>query len=249
MVARTDVTTDPALLEELLTVRRGTAFWHRKVEELTDAELDEPSLLQGWSRRHLISHVGYNARAIGRLVLWANTGVEHPMYASAEARAREIELGATLPARALRHLNHHAAVSLNVEWRDTPEDAWSYQVRTAQGRAVPLRETVWMRTREVWLHAVDMNNGARISDIPEQVLERLLTDIVGIWGTRGTDPGLAIHISDRPDLGVLGTGGAATENESAPTIRGDLAAVVSWASGRGTSHLETGQEITAPRWL
>lgn len=249
MVARTDLTSDPDLLDQLLTVRRGTAFWHRKVDELTDAELDEPSLLNGWSRRHLIAHVGYNARAVGRLVLWANTGVEHPMYSSPEARSTEIDLGASMPARALRHLNHHAAVSLNVEWRDSPDEAWSHQVRTAQGRTVPMSETVWMRTREVWLHAVDLDNGARVSDIPENVLERLLSDVLAIWKTRGTDPGFAIHVTDRPDLGTLGGGGDSGGDSSAQTIRGDLAAVVSWASGRRASGLETGTRVSPPRWL
>ncbi|WP_017615646.1 maleylpyruvate isomerase family mycothiol-dependent enzyme [Nocardiopsis salina] len=246
MVVRTDQATDPQLLEALLTVRRGTAFWHRKVEELGDTELDRPSLLDGWSRRHLIAHVGYNARAISRLVLWANTGVEHPMYSSPEEREREIELGATMPARALRHLNHHAAISLDVEWRDTPEDRWTYEVRTAQGRTVPLSETVWMRTREVWLHAVDLDNGARVSDLPEDVLERLLGDIAGMWAKRGTDPGFAIGVDGREDLGVLGAGAKAAP---AAVVRGSLAAVVAWASGRGGSALAQGKDVTAPRWL
>ena len=246
MVARTDQTRDPQLLDALLTVRRGTAFWHRKVEELSDTELDHPSLLEGWSRRHLIAHVGYNARAISRLVLWANTGVEHPMYSSPQERGREIELGSTMPARALRHLNHHAAVSLNVEWRDTPEDRWTYEVRTAQGRTVPLIETVWMRTREVWLHAVDLDNGARVSDLPEGVLERLLGDIVGMWAKRGTDPGFAVRVDGREDLGVLGTG---AQTDPAAVVRGSLAAVVAWASGRGGSALAQGRDVTAPRWL
>src|SRR5699024_10769299 len=132
---------DQRIRDALLSVRRGTAFWHRKVEELTDDQLDEPTLLSGWSRRHLIAHVGYNARAISRLVRWANTGIETPMYASPEARNHEIDFGATMPSRALRHLNHHAAVSLNVEWRDSPEQAWHHEVKTAQGRVVPLTET------------------------------------------------------------------------------------------------------------
>lgn len=68
MVARHDLTTDPELRDELLTVRRGTAFFARKVTELSDADFDEPSRLPGWSRRHLIAHVGYNARALTRLV-------------------------------------------------------------------------------------------------------------------------------------------------------------------------------------
>lgn len=185
MVARHDLTTDPRLRAELLTVRRGTAFFARKLGELSDAELDEPSLLPGWSRRHLIAHVGYNARALTRLVQWANTGVETPMYDSPEARDAEIDFGATLPARALRHLIEHAAISLDVEWRDSPDDAWAAVVRTAQGREVPARETVWMRTREVWLHAIDLDNGAGFGDVPEPVLERLLADITGTWRARG----------------------------------------------------------------
>lgn len=245
MVDKSDRTRDPVLLDELRTVRRGTAFWHRAVEALDDAELDGPSLLEGWTRRHLIAHVGYNARAIARLVLWANTDEEHPMYASPEDRSREIEQGATMPARALRHLSHHAAVSLDVEWRDTPEDLWSYQVRTAQGRAVPLSETVWMRTREVWLHTIDLDQGALVSDIPEPVLERLLGDIVGMWAKRGTDLGLAIHVQGREDLGVLGAGA----DDPEVTVRGDLPAVVSWVSGRGGGRLAEGAEHTPPRWI
>ncbi|WP_120004644.1 maleylpyruvate isomerase family mycothiol-dependent enzyme [Nesterenkonia muleiensis] len=246
MVARYDLTTDLDLQDQLLTVRRGTAFWHRKVGELNDAELDGDTLLSGWNRRHLVAHVGYNARAISRLVYWANTGIETPMYSSPEDRNREIELGATMPTRALRHLNDHAAVSLNVEWRDTPAEKWENIVRTAQGRQVPLSETVWMRTREVWLHAIDLDNGARFSDVPISVLERLLGDITGAWRNRGTDPGFAIEVTGRPDLGVSGAGAG---EASATSIQGSLSAVVSWASGRDTTALTVGRNIQPPRWL
>lgn len=57
---------------------------------------------------------------------------------------------------ALRNLTDHAAVHLNVEWRDLPDEKWSNLVKTAQGRTVPASETAWMRTREVWLHAVTL---------------------------------------------------------------------------------------------
>ena len=68
MVARQDLTLDPALQAQLLTARRGTAFFARKLNELRDADLDAPSLLPGWTRRHVIAHVSYNARAIARLI-------------------------------------------------------------------------------------------------------------------------------------------------------------------------------------
>ncbi|MEE9095900.1 maleylpyruvate isomerase family mycothiol-dependent enzyme [Pseudarthrobacter phenanthrenivorans] len=249
MVARHDQTTDPRLQEDLLQARRGTAFFARKLNELSDAELDGGTRLPGWTRRHVVAHVGYNARAIARLVEWAATGVETPMYPSPEARNHEIDFGATLSPIALRHLFDHSAVHLNVEWRDLPSDAWHHKVKTAQGRTVPAEETVWMRTREVWMHAVDLDNGASFSDIPAPVLERLIKDITGAWHTRGTDTGLLVTV-DGTDL-AFGDAGTAD-----PTIiTGPLPAVVEWAAGRGNSGVTaTGPGTTegtpaAPKWI
>ena len=251
MAARHDQATDPALLEALLQARRGTAFFARKLNELSDAELDGGSLLPGWTRRHVVAHVGYNARAIARLIEWAATGVETPMYASPEARNHEIEFGATLSPIALRHLFDHSAVHLNVEWRDLPADDWHHKVKTAQGRIVPADETVWMRTREVWVHAVDLDNGATFKDIPEPVLERLLNDITGAWDTRGTNKGLMVKVTgaDRA-LGDISA-------ESPTIITGSLPAAVEWATGRGQRGVTaTGPGTTvnesfpaAPRWI
>jgi maleylpyruvate isomerase len=249
MVARHDQTTDPRLQEQLLQARRGTAFFARKLNELTDAELDGGSLLPGWTRRHIVAHVGYNARAIARLIEWAATGVETPMYSSPEARNHEIEFGATLSPIALRHLFDHSAVHLNVEWRVLPADAWHHKVKTAQGRIVPAEETVWMRTREVWMHAVDLNNGATFSDIPAPALERLLEDITGAWKTRGTDAGLLVKVT-----GADSTFGD-TDAADPTVVTGALAGVVRWAAGRGADGVEAVRSSVssivpaAPKWI
>jgi maleylpyruvate isomerase len=249
MDARHAQTTDPRLQEQLLQARRGTAFFARKLNELTDAELDGGSLLPGWTRRHIVAHVGYNARAIARLIEWAATGVETPMYSSPEARNHEIEFGATLSPIALRHLFDHSAVHLNVEWRDLPADAWHHKVKTAQGRIVPAEETVWMRTREVWMHAVDLNNGATFSDIPAPALERLLEDITGAWKTRGTDAGLLVKVT-----GADSTFGD-TDAADPTVVTGALAGVVRWAAGRGADGVEAVRSSVssivpaAPKWI
>lgn len=255
MVARHDLATDPGLQEDLLQARRGTAFFARKLNELTDAELDGGTRLPGWTRRHVVAHVGYNARAIARLVEWAATGVETPMYASPEARNQEINFGATLSPIALRNLFDHSAVHLSVEWRDLPDANWANDVRTAQGRTVPASETVWMRTREVWIHAVDLDNGATFNDIPAPVLERLLKDITGAWKTRGTDAGLLVKV-----MGTAGNGAGLTFGDTTaadPTIiTGALPAVVEWAAGRGNTGVTAAgpgaptQEVpAAPAWI
>ena len=250
MVARQVLATDPAVLRDLATARLGTAYFRRLLWKVRDDEFAAPSLLPGWRRNQLVAHVGYNARAVSRLVAWAATGVENPMYASPQARAEEIQYGATLRPDALRSLCEHAAIDLDVRWRDLPDDRWDATVITAQGREVPVSETLWMRSREVWLHAVDLDVGGRVEDIPAAVLRRLLSDVVGMWDKRGELDGLAIVV-DGPregDHASYGEPGAAT-SVSAP-----LPVLVAWATGR-TEHShpslqwERGAPTEAPRWL
>lgn len=234
---RIDSVTDPAVAQALLVARRGTAYFSRKLGELTDDEFDAPSLLPGWSRRMVVAHVGYNARAITRLVQWAATGIETPMYASPAARLAEIEYGATLTPIALRHLHHHAAVSLNVEWRDLPADRWAAEVRTAQGRLIPVSETIWLRTREVWLHAVDLDNGAATADFPDDLLDALLRDVEAVWSRRG-DATVSLVPTDR----------------AIRTVRGSAAALVGWATGRarrgsGTDAANGSWGDPPPTWI
>lgn len=137
-------------------------------------------------------------------------------------------------------------MSLNVEWRDTPDEAWGHAVKTAQGRTVPATETIWMRNREVRLHAVDLDNGARFSDVPAEVLSRLLGDITRAWAGKDTDPGVRIQVSDAPELPELG---ACAGQDTGLLVRGDLPAVAQWASGRGGARLEVGADVENPRWI
>lgn len=250
MVARTDQVTDPRIVADLLLARRGSAYFSRKLNELSDDEYDKPSLLAGWTGRHVTAHVGYNARALTRLVEWAATGVETPMYASAAQRNEEIEYGSTLNVPALRNLSDHAIVHLNVEWRDLPADAWAHEVRTAQGRVVPVSETPWMRAREVWLHAVDLDNGGRFEHFPPELLDRLLTDITGNWAKRQQAEGIPSFVLEPTDRGHPITVG---DTAGEPVVlRGTAARLAQWASGRGTAGVLTADGDTAapaPRWI
>src|SRR5436309_2025968 len=65
---------------------------------LSDAQAREPSLLPGWTRGHVLSHIARNADGMVNLLNWARTGTETPMYASAESRSADIEAGARSPA-------------------------------------------------------------------------------------------------------------------------------------------------------
>lgn len=256
MPARTDQTTDAQLLAGLLLARRGQAYFSRKLNELRNDQLDAPSLVAGWTRRHVVAHVGLNARALTRLTEWAATGVETPMYASPEERDQEIEFAATLPARALRNLCAHAAVHLDVEWRDLPEEAWRASVRTALGRVVPASETVWMRTREVWVHAVDLDNGGSFDDFPAELVDALLADVVGSWRRRLGPAGLPHLVLEPVDrehpVPVAEPGTAPGTAGGTVTLRGTAAALTRWATGRGAAGVLTsdgGAVPPPPRWL
>jgi maleylpyruvate isomerase len=166
------------------------------------------------------------------------------MYASDEQRAAEIQLGATLPAQALRNLFHHSEAHLNVEWHNLSDAGWDALVRTAQGRIVPARETAWMRTREVWVHAVDLGNGGSFYDFPPDVLDELSADVLRMWRRRDEQVDLTLVPTDR---GEPVTVGAAT----GPTVAGATADLVRWLTGRGERRLtsDTKELPELPRWL
>lgn len=240
MPARHDRVDDPAIVADLRMARRGQAYFSRALTTLSIRELGEPSRLEGWTRAHVAAHVGLNARALANLVQWASTGIETPMYASAARRDADIALAATLPAHALRHLDAHAAVHLSVEWRDLAPEAWSHPVRTAQGRTVPASATAWMRAREVWMHAIDLDAGARVAELPDDVLERLLLDVAQSWTRRGVDA-IELVVDDAPLR-------ATTHADGVRTVRGPLSALVRWATGRGTTRADA-LDLQPPRWL
>jgi len=174
MADRTDNVTDPSLRAGLLAARRGQAFFARMLNELRDADFTGPSLIPGVSRSRLVAHVGYHARAFVRVVEGARRDESVPLYRSPHQRVEEESLGSTLPAEALRNLVAHAAVHLNVEWRDLPESAWTRRVQLSDDDFGPVSRTVALRAEELWGHAIDLGNGALPADIPDDLRERSL---------------------------------------------------------------------------
>ena len=223
--ARWDAPEAPA--RELSWARTGTAYFARFLNELADSELDAPSLVPGWSRRHVIAQVGYQARALTRLTSWAATGIPTPMYGNDDQRRDEIENGATLPSRALRGLFRHAAVHLDVEWRDLTGEAWDAAVAGPDGGAMSARCTPWMRAREVWLRAVDLDSGGSFLDFPPALVDLLIKEM----SERRHDLNLVLAATDRHEAVELGDAGDERVSGRAPDI-------ARWLTGRGTRRLQ-----------
>lgn len=183
----------------------GTQLLLDAVDRLHDAAFDSATGLPGWTRRHVIAHVHFNAEALRRLVSWAHTGRPCAMYEGPDQRNAEIEAGAKLTATELRELVRSSAKALAADLDALPETSWTNEVVTAQGRTVPAVKIPWLRTREVTIHAIDLDVGSDFDDIPAPLLRALINDVITRRITTGEGPTLARWLTGRatraPELG------------------------------------------------
>lgn len=214
----------------------GESFLAGVLDRLPLDSYDQPTLLPGWSRRRLVAHVARNADGLNNLVMWARTGIETPMYESAESRDAAIERTAEQAPVLLRADHRDAAARLRAAADQLSPAQWETRVRTAQGRTVPAREIAWMRSREVWVHALDLDDRAGFTDLPADLLEALVEDVLAAWGRRSETVDLVLEASDTKETWTFGRGETAV---SAPLA--DLAALV---TGRAIR-----PDLELPRWL
>jgi maleylpyruvate isomerase len=175
------------------------------LDRLSDDDLAAPTALPGWTRRHVVAHVHFNALALGRLASWAATGVESRMYPSREHRNAEIEEGARLPAPELRRLVQTSAADLAAALDALSPEAWERTVVTAQGRSVPATEIPWMRAKEAGIHAVDLAAGVTFADLPPGLVTALVPEVAATRAAGPAGPALAAWLTGRtPDAPQLG---------------------------------------------
>ncbi|HZX03667.1 maleylpyruvate isomerase family mycothiol-dependent enzyme, partial [Kribbella sp.] len=153
-------------------IDEGTALCRRAL-----ADLEAPSLLPGWSRRHVAAHLALNAEALGNLVHWARTGEERRMYPSAEARNADIEAASSRPADELRTWFTEASAALSAAMAELTDVQWQARVLSSRGVPIPATQIPWMRSCEVLIHAVDLDTGVTFADLPDDFLTRLCEDI------------------------------------------------------------------------
>jgi maleylpyruvate isomerase len=179
---------------------------------MSDADLSAPSLLPGWSRKHLVAHLCANAEAIGNLVYWAKTGEEKHMYFSPDQRAADIAASSRKPAPELLSWFSESALTLMAEMAQLTDEQWERPIVTAQGRHVLAIEAPWMRSREIMVHAVDLGTGLTFAHLPIDFLEELCTDIRAKRGNvsdlRGPVAEVAAYLAGRAYEGVFSSDGS-----------------------------------------
>jgi maleylpyruvate isomerase len=198
---------------------------------LSDAQAREPSLLPGWTRGHVLSHVARNADGLRNLLIWARTGTETPMYASAESRSADIEAGAGRPGAELTADVRESAAAFADEAAGLPDDAWAVQVRTLYGPPFPALEVLGRRLSEVEIHHVDLAAGYAPGDWPADFVADALPRVAGSFTGRDDAPCCLVWADSAPHGYRIGPAGPA----SPPVVvHGPPAALLAWLLGRGS---------------
>ena len=218
-----DAAPDPgAVLSE---VERRTAGLLRTLDRLDDVAMAEPSLLPGWTRGHVVTHIARNADAMVNLLTWALTGVETPAYPSMEVRSADIEAGAGRNAGDLRSDVVRSHERLMTTARRLPDEAWSRAIRwgrddsTAPASIIPV-----LRESEVEIHHVDLDTGYTPAHWSAAFVARTLTRCSGDFADRPGTPGVTLHATDTERSWRIGDGRT--------VVSGPGPALLGWLLGR-----------------
>jgi maleylpyruvate isomerase len=219
-------TTSP---EVLGAVETQTAALLRTARALPDP--GAPSLCEGWTRGHVLSHLARNADGLAALVRAAVDGSGETMYTSPQARDADIEAGAGRTPTELADDLERTAAALAAELpRLGPEQAELRLERTpglfvAKGKDIP-----FMRLREVVFHHVDLDAGFGFADVDPELLRLLLAEEVRRLRACDPAPDLTLRTPDGDEWRV---------GEGTASVDGSRAALLGWL-GRGLTDGVTG---------
>lgn len=146
----------PTIAELLTELDDATAGLLGDLDGLTDRAAREPSLLPGWSRGHVLTHLARNAEGGTRLLIWARTGEPSYEYPSVAARAQAIEDGAGRPAQELAEDVRRTAKALQQAAAAMPPDAWQHRITWTTGHETGAEHVPASRLAEVLIHHVDL---------------------------------------------------------------------------------------------
>lgn len=191
---------------ELDTCVSGCARSHQRLladlDALSPADLATASLLEGWTRAHVVAHLIGNARGLIRMLVAADHGVVADQYPGGfEGRRSEIEtLAANDPAELLVEARR-SIWDFETAVAGLGATGWNGRGRTLSFE-IPITEIPLRRWREVEIHHGDLDIGfgpeqwdpAYVArDLPEQIHRYESTTGEPVPdAVRGLDPGTGL---------------------------------------------------------
>jgi maleylpyruvate isomerase len=197
---------------------------------LSDDKVREPSALPGWTRGHVLSHIARNADGMVNLLTWARTGIESPMYASARARAADIEAGVGRGAADLAADVRESAEAFAAEAARVPDEAWTVLVRALHGPPFPAVGVLERRLSEVEIHHVDLAAGYSPGDWPGDFVAAALPRVAASFTGRDDAPSCLVWADGIPGSFPVGP---EHPGSHAVAVHGPPADLLAWLTGRG----------------
>ncbi|GAA4402369.1 maleylpyruvate isomerase family mycothiol-dependent enzyme [Fodinibacter luteus] len=179
-----------------------------------------PSLCEGWTRGHVLTHLARNADGLSALVRSAVDGTGETMYASPQARDDDIEAGAARPLHELVADVEASAGSLaQVLPRLGPGHAEQRLERTPGEFLVKAKNIPFMRLREVVYHHVDLDAGFTFAGVEPDLLRAFIAEEVRRLRALDPAPDLTLRTPEG-DEWTVGVGTA--------SVTGSPAALLAW---------------------
>jgi maleylpyruvate isomerase len=234
----TEIADPDAVAAELRArVDDATARVQRAADAITDQQAGDPSLLPGWSRGHLLTHLARNADGLRNLLVSARTGVQTPQYPSVQARNDGIEAGAGRPAAELAADIAGSAARFAAEAGLLAGADWLVEVHGVRGRGHPAWFTLFRRLSELEIHHVDLGLGYRVADWPAQFASQSLPRVAGDFS--GPDsPAAVLRSADDGTEHHIGPAG----EPATIAITGPTRELLAWLIGRDAG----GRLVTEP---
>lgn len=227
----TDVAEPPSVELLIGRIDAATCRLAATAGRLSDIAIRESSVLPGWTRGHVLTHLARNADGLRNLLIWAKTGVRTPQYPSREVRDAQIEAGATRSAAELAADIAASAKEFIAQAGELDADAWRSEVQGLRGPAHPAWFTLSRRLFEVEVHHADLAAGYGHADWPGWFVAEQLYRVTGNLDSDPATPAAVLTDADagkqyilRPDL----LGPDATER----AIIGPGHVLLAWLLGR-----------------
>ncbi|MBA2638654.1 MAG: maleylpyruvate isomerase N-terminal domain-containing protein [Nocardioidaceae bacterium] len=150
---------DPRIEQALSEAEDAHARLVDSLVGVDDSWCRAPSLLPGWSRGHVLTHVARNADALERLATGTAEGRTVAMYGPGAAREADIEAGAGRSAAKLVDDVRTSAERLHGTCRALPAQTWDAVPEWRNGRRQPLTDIAPARVVEAEVHRVDLGAG------------------------------------------------------------------------------------------
>jgi maleylpyruvate isomerase len=211
---------DDAMAARLREIAAAHARLRAQAAAIDEAAAREPIALPGWTRGHVLFHLGDLARAFARQAEYALAGQAIEVYDGGRpTRDRRIEENHARPVEWLREQLEDGLSALESVWAKFSAADWELPCSYRNGTITGTQLAWW---REAELHSVDLEADYRT----EQWSAALASHVVAFLQPRlAAGPTVVLRATDTGESWSVGNGEAVEVRATAVELAG-------WISGR-----------------